>query len=116
MQGVAGAWSERAPVFRALRPTIAGETMTEDYRTIGVRLGMSEGAVKKAAFDLRAVFTKKAVGFIRSNSRLPIIWCVPGVSGACIDTKSDSASSWSKGTYVRPASRSSASGFRRGLQ
>ena len=68
MQLVAGAWSERAQVFTALRPVISGETMTDDYATIGARLGMSEGAVKKAAFDLRALFAKK----IREEIRLTV--------------------------------------------
>ncbi len=68
MQRVAEAWSARTPVFSALRSTITGETMTEDYATLGARLGMSEGAVKKAAFDLRALFAKK----IREEIRLTV--------------------------------------------
>ena len=42
--------------------------MTDDYATIGARLGMSEGAVTKAAFDLRALFAKK----IREEIRLTV--------------------------------------------
>ena len=39
MQRIGEAWRERAQLLTALRPTIAGESLTEDYATIGARLG-----------------------------------------------------------------------------
>ena len=68
MQRVGEAWSIRGALFIALRPTIAGESVAEDYASIGARLGMTEGAVKKAAFDLRALFART----IREEIRLTV--------------------------------------------
>lgn len=68
MQRLTEAWRERADLFAALRATVTGEPMTEDYATLGARFCMSEGAVKKAAFDLRALFGKK----IREEIRLTV--------------------------------------------
>ena len=49
-------WAERMELFHALRSSLTGGQ--EDYATIGARLGLSEGAVKKAAFDLRGKFAR----------------------------------------------------------
>lgn len=65
---VAEAWSGRAELFAALRPLLAGERPEADYATIGARLAMSEGAVKKAAFDLRARFAR----CVREEVRLTV--------------------------------------------
>ena len=53
---LASAWAERAELFAALRASLTGGADGEEYASIGARLGMNEGAVKKAAFDLRAKF------------------------------------------------------------
>ncbi len=52
------AWAERRELFLALRASLTGAPEAEEYAAIGARLGMNEGAVKKAAFDLRAKFAR----------------------------------------------------------
>ena len=58
----------RGELFEALRGVLAGET-GEPYAAIGARLGMSEGAVKKAAFDLRARFAAGLRAQVRGTVR-----------------------------------------------
>ena len=65
---VAEAWSGRVELFEALSPLLAGERPDADYASIGARLGMTEGAVKKAAFDLRALYARR----IREEVRLTV--------------------------------------------
>jgi RNA polymerase sigma-70 factor (ECF subfamily) len=48
----------RAPVFDALKGTLTGDAAAPPYEEVGAALGMSVGAVKKAAFDLRARYKK----------------------------------------------------------
>jgi len=55
---LAEAWAERTELFLALRASLTGGANGEEYASIGSRLGLSEGAVKKAAFDLRAKFAR----------------------------------------------------------
>jgi RNA polymerase sigma-70 factor (ECF subfamily) len=55
---LAEAWEERAELFLALRTSLTSGGEAEEYAAIGARLGMNEGAVKKAAFDLRAKFAR----------------------------------------------------------
>lgn len=55
---LAEAWSERTELFLALRSSLTSGGGGEEYAAIGTRVGMSEGAVKKAAFDLRAKFAR----------------------------------------------------------
>jgi len=55
---LAEAWAERTELFLALRSSLTGSANAEEYAGIGSRLGLSEGAVKKAAFDLRAKFVR----------------------------------------------------------
>ncbi len=69
MRNIAAAWHERAPLLAVLRPMLSGEKLAEDYSTIAARFGMSEGAVKKAAFDLRALFVRKIREEIRMTVR-----------------------------------------------
>jgi RNA polymerase sigma-70 factor (ECF subfamily) len=52
------AWTERMELFLALRVSLTSGVGAEEYAAIGARLGMNEGAVKKAAFDLRARFAR----------------------------------------------------------
>ena len=58
----------RGELFAALRGVLAGETC-EPYAAIGARLGMSEGAVKKAAFDFRARFAAGLRAQVRGTVR-----------------------------------------------
>jgi RNA polymerase sigma-70 factor (ECF subfamily) len=69
MAGVAAAWCDRAPLLAALRPMLSGEKLAEEYAAIAARLGTSEGAVRKAAFDLRALFARKIREEIRMTVR-----------------------------------------------
>lgn len=50
------AWAKRVEVFAALQASLDGSVGNENYAQIGARLNMTEGAVKKAAFDLRKTF------------------------------------------------------------
>ena len=49
-------WSDtnRRLLFQALQPVLAGQSLTETYREIGDRLGLSETAVKVSAHRLRS--------------------------------------------------------------
>lgn len=69
LQRVAADWRERAPLLAALRPLLAGEKPAESYAALGARLGLSESAVGKAAFDLRALFARRIREEIRMTVR-----------------------------------------------
>ncbi|HTI70528.1 MAG TPA: sigma-70 family RNA polymerase sigma factor [Candidatus Limnocylindria bacterium] len=60
-------WSARAALFAALRLTLEGSPEAENYAVIGIRLGMTEGAVKKAAYDLRQQFSTRIRAEIRAT-------------------------------------------------
>jgi len=49
-------WSNKAPLFQALKCGLDGAGGTEPYGVIATRLGMTEGAVKTAAYELRKAF------------------------------------------------------------
>ena len=52
-------WENRAGLFAALRLTVESPGHVEKYAAISARLGMSEGAVGKAAHDLRQQFAEQ---------------------------------------------------------
>jgi hypothetical protein len=52
-------WENRAALFAALRLTVEGTGEVEKYAAIGARLGMTENAVCKAAYDLRRQFAEQ---------------------------------------------------------
>jgi hypothetical protein len=52
-------WSARAALFHALKSGLDGSAGTESYAVIANRLGMTEGAVKRAAYDLRKSFASQ---------------------------------------------------------
>ena len=56
-------------LFQALRTSLTSGVEAEEYAAIGARLGMNEGAVKKAAFDLRAKFARTIREQIRQTVR-----------------------------------------------
>jgi RNA polymerase sigma-70 factor (ECF subfamily) len=51
-------WENRADLFSALRLQVESPEKVEKYATIASRLGMTEGAVGKAAHDLRQQFAE----------------------------------------------------------
>ena len=53
MKALAARWENRPALFAALRLTVESPGTVEKYAAIAVRLGMSEGAVGKAAHDRR---------------------------------------------------------------
>ncbi len=55
---LAETWSARLELFAALRTSLTSGPEGEEYTTIAARFEMTEGAVKKAAFDLRARFAR----------------------------------------------------------
>ena len=57
----------RGALFAALKETLVGEPRGETYAEIGGRLAMSEGAVKKAVFDLRARFAEALRAHVRGT-------------------------------------------------
>lgn len=57
----------RGALFAALKGTLVGEPRGETYAEIGARLGMSEGAVKKAVFDLRGRFGEALRAHVRGT-------------------------------------------------
>lgn len=59
MQALALRWENRADLFAALRLTVEGSGDAEKYAAIAARLNMSEGAVGKAAHDLRQQFAEQ---------------------------------------------------------
>lgn len=65
MSAVEARWSHRAELFAALRLTVECPEDVEKYAVIAERVGMSEGAVGKAAHDLRQQFAEE----IRSEVR-----------------------------------------------
>ena len=52
-------WQKRPELFAALRLTVESPGDVEKYACIAARLGMSEGAVGKAAHDLRQQFAQQ---------------------------------------------------------
>ncbi len=67
LNGIAVAWSGRADLFAALRLSLEGSADAENYRAIAERLGMTEGAVGKAAHDLRQQFAARVRQEIRAT-------------------------------------------------
>lgn len=60
-------WAARAAVFQALKCGLDGSDEVEPYAAIAARLGMTEGAVKTAAYDLRKGFAAQVRREIRST-------------------------------------------------
>ena len=60
-------WAHRSELFAALRLSLEGRLDAESYADLATRLGMTEGAVKKAAFDLRRQFAERVRAEIRST-------------------------------------------------
>lgn len=58
MKTLAARWEDRPDVYAALRLTVESPGNLEKYGVIAARLGMSEGAVAKAAYDLRQQFAE----------------------------------------------------------
>lgn len=67
MRALKQRWEGRAALFEALRITIDGSDIAEKYAVIATRLGMSEGAVGKAAHDLRRQFAEQIRKEIRDT-------------------------------------------------
>ena len=67
MQVLAQRWENRAGMFAALRLTVESPGNVEKYAAIAARLGMSEGAVGKAAHDLRQQFAEQIQREIRDT-------------------------------------------------
>lgn len=61
------AWAARAAVFQALKCGLDGSDEVEPYAAIAARLGITEGAVKTAAYDLRKGFGNAVRREIRST-------------------------------------------------
>ena len=59
MRAVEQRWAHRAGLFAALRLTVENAADVEKYADIAKRLGMTEGAVGKAAHDLRQHFAEQ---------------------------------------------------------
>jgi len=64
---LAARWAERAALFAALRLTVESPSQVEKYADIAARLGMTEGAVGKAAHDLRRQFAEQIQREIRDT-------------------------------------------------
>ena len=60
-------WKNRAALFAALRFTIESSLHSEKYASIAQRLGLNEGAVGKAAFDLRQQFAEQVRQEVRDT-------------------------------------------------
>ena len=60
-------WVEKTALFAALKCGLEGAAAAENYREIGERLGMTEGAVKMAALQLRRDFAAHVRREIRST-------------------------------------------------
>jgi hypothetical protein len=58
MKTLAVRWEDRPDLYAALRLTVESPGNLEKYAVIAARLGMSEGAVAKAAYDLRQQFAE----------------------------------------------------------
>lgn len=67
MKTLAARWEHRAALFAALRLTIESPGNVEKYAAIAARLGTSEGAVGKAAHDLRQQFAEQIQREIRDT-------------------------------------------------
>jgi DNA-directed RNA polymerase specialized sigma24 family protein len=59
MKALEPRWKNRAQLFGALRLIVESPGSVEKYAVIAARLGMSEGAVGKAAHDLRQQFAEQ---------------------------------------------------------
>ncbi len=60
-------WKNRADLFTALRLQVESPDSVEKYADLAVRLGLSEGAVGKAAHDLRQQFAEQIRREIRDT-------------------------------------------------
>jgi len=60
-------WENRAGLFAALRLTVESPGNVEKYAVIAARLGMAEGAVGKAAHDLRQQFAEQIQQTVRDT-------------------------------------------------
>ncbi len=60
-------WSGRGELFAALRLSLEGDPDAENYAAIAARLGSTEGAVGKAAHDLRRQFAARIRAEIRAT-------------------------------------------------
>ncbi len=60
-------WGKRAEVFAALKCGLEGSAELERYADIGARLGMSEGAVKMAALEIRKGFAAQVRREVRAT-------------------------------------------------
>jgi RNA polymerase sigma-70 factor (ECF subfamily) len=60
-------WEKRPEVFAALKCGLEGSAEIERYGDIGAKLGMSEGAVKMAAFEIRKGFAAHVRNEVRAT-------------------------------------------------
>ncbi len=60
-------WAEKAALFAALKCGLEGSAEAERYGETAARLGMTEGAVKMAAFELRKGFAAQVRAEIRAT-------------------------------------------------
>lgn len=67
MKALAARWENRPGLFAALRLTVESPGNVEKYAVIAARLDMSEGAVGKAAHDLRQQFAEQIQWEIRDT-------------------------------------------------
>ena len=67
MKSLAVQWRNRSDLYASLRLTVESPGNLEKYGVIAARLGMSEGAVAKAAFDLRQQFAERIRKEIRET-------------------------------------------------
>lgn len=67
MKALEPRWEKRAELFAALRLTVDNPDSVEKYAAIAARLGMTEGAVGKAAHDLRRQFAEQVQREIRDT-------------------------------------------------
>ena len=67
LAGLEAEWVEKAALFSALKCGLEGAAEAERHGEIGARLGMTEGAVKMAAFELRKGFAAQVRREIRAT-------------------------------------------------
>ncbi len=67
MEALREHWKNRPDLFAALRLTVESPGNVEKYAAIAARLGMTEGAVGKAAHDLRRQFAQRIRQEIRDT-------------------------------------------------
>ncbi len=67
MKALEARWTHRAALFAALRLQVESPGSVEKYAVLAARLGMSEGAVGKAAHDLRQQFAEQVRQEIRDT-------------------------------------------------